>query len=138
MCATGKAAEEADNLFCPATYEVDYASATSPDERRALEAQVAEFGTTPLQLFFEAHPQRLPNASESALAEEGELAERLAREAEAARSSGLPSSALLMHPATAAQHQQPHAAAAVGGGGGGGGGASLPSSRGEIIILVKT
>ena len=36
----GAAAEAADNLFCPATYEADYASATSPDERHALEAQV--------------------------------------------------------------------------------------------------
>ena len=54
----GIAADEADNLFCPQTYEADYTNLPAID-RRALESQVAEFGQTPLQLFIEGHPPRL-------------------------------------------------------------------------------
>lgn len=74
----GAAADAADNLFCPETYEggIDLAAATG-DARRALELQVAEFGQTPSQLFLRPHPPRLPGASKGALVTEPELAERL-------------------------------------------------------------
>ncbi|KAL1518989.1 hypothetical protein AB1Y20_003258 [Prymnesium parvum] len=58
----GEAAERADNVFCPHTYEgrVDIDAEMEEHARRAIEQQVAEFGQTPSQLFTEPHPQRIP------------------------------------------------------------------------------
>lgn len=56
----GQAAEDADNLFYYLTYDgaVDLESVTDPDKRAALQAQIAEFGQTPRQLFTKPHPSR--------------------------------------------------------------------------------
>ncbi|GJP36031.1 hypothetical protein CLOM_g20572 [Closterium sp. NIES-68] len=61
----GKAAEEADNVFHPLTYEgaVDLDSLSSFVERRGFETQINEFGQTPRQLFLHPHPQRRPHSS---------------------------------------------------------------------------
>ena len=58
---TGAAAEAADNVFHPLTYEgaVDVAAEGDPVRRRALEAQINEFGQCPRRLFREPHPPRL-------------------------------------------------------------------------------
>ncbi|CAI5497791.1 unnamed protein product [Closterium sp. Naga37s-1] len=63
----GKAAEEADNLFHPLTYEgaVDLDSLSSFVEKRGFETQINEFGQTPRQLFIHPHPQRSPRATPS-------------------------------------------------------------------------
>ncbi|CAD7696355.1 unnamed protein product [Ostreobium quekettii] len=57
----GQAAVEADNLFFYLSYEgaVDIEKVIDPVERRALEAQINEFGQTPMQLFSQPHPPRL-------------------------------------------------------------------------------
>ena len=78
----GESALHADNLFCPLCYHADYESAGSPEERRALEAQVQEFGQVPTQLFDEPHPHRLPGASKGPLTDEKKLAALLLREVE--------------------------------------------------------
>ena len=75
----GEKAERADNLFCPQCYSAEY-DGMAPDERRALEAAVAEFGQVPLQLFDEPHPQRLAGASREALLSEVELKLKLEKE----------------------------------------------------------
>eukprot|EP00850_Spirogloea_muscicola_P000652 SM000002S05732 [mRNA] locus=s2:1945598:1951529:+ [translate_table: standard] len=56
----GEAAEAADNLFHPLTYEgsVCFESIKDPVERASMEIQVNEFGQTPQQLFAEPHPPR--------------------------------------------------------------------------------
>ncbi|KAI0217873.1 Protein FAN [Lamellibrachia satsuma] len=56
----GTEAELAYNVFYYLTYEgaVDMDSIDEPDERAALEAQIAEFGQTPKQLFISPHPRR--------------------------------------------------------------------------------
>ena len=50
---SGPAAERADNVFHPLTYEgaVDIQAVTDPVERASLEAQINEFGQTPRRLF---------------------------------------------------------------------------------------
>jgi factor associated with neutral sphingomyelinase activation len=61
----GLAAELADNLFHPVTYDggAQLEREVDPLRRRALQAQIREFGQTPAQLFFESHPTRLPGTS---------------------------------------------------------------------------
>jgi factor associated with neutral sphingomyelinase activation len=56
----GREAEFADNVFYPLTYEgvVDIDAIKDPRQRRAMEAQIAEFGQTPSQIFFTPHPAR--------------------------------------------------------------------------------
>lgn len=56
----GPAAVEARNVFHHLTYEghIDLAEIDSLDERRAVEAQICEFGQTPKQLFTGPHPQK--------------------------------------------------------------------------------
>ncbi|KAA0149832.1 hypothetical protein FNF29_05657 [Cafeteria roenbergensis] len=56
----GPAAEAADNLFYPLTYEgtVDMDAITDQQRLRSLRAQIAEFGQTPRQLFQRPHPTR--------------------------------------------------------------------------------
>ena len=56
----GEAAVEADNLFYYLTYEgaVDVEAETDPDKRASLQAQIAEFGQTPRQLFTQRHVSR--------------------------------------------------------------------------------
>eukprot|EP01138_Halocafeteria_seosinensis_P012363 gb/GECG01012632.1/.p1 GENE.gb/GECG01012632.1/~~gb/GECG01012632.1/.p1 ORF type:complete len:716 (+),score=64.18 gb/GECG01012632.1/:1-2148(+) len=51
-------ARRSDNVFHPMTYEgvVDLESETSLERRISLQAQIAEFGQTPRQLFNQAHP----------------------------------------------------------------------------------
>ena len=78
----GDKAERADNLFCPQCYSADY-EGMPPEERRAMEAAVAEFGQVPLQLFVEPHPPRLAGASRGALTSATELLARLERENDA-------------------------------------------------------
>ena len=58
---TGEAADAADNVFHPLTYEgaVDLDAETDPRRRRAMEAQINEFGQCPRQLFRKPHPPRL-------------------------------------------------------------------------------
>ncbi len=55
----GAEARAADNVFYPLTYQgvVDIAGVEDAVQRAAMEAQVAEFGQTPKQLFFAPHPQ---------------------------------------------------------------------------------
>ncbi len=57
----GGAAEAADNVFHPLTYEgaADLDAEGDPVRRRALEAQINEFGQCPRQVFREPHPPRL-------------------------------------------------------------------------------
>ena len=57
---TGKAAESANNIFLPSSYEgnVKIELIADPIERRALKIQIAEYGQTPKQLFHTPHPQR--------------------------------------------------------------------------------
>ena len=57
---TGKAAENANNVFLPSSYEgnVRIELMSDPIERRALKIQIAEYGQTPKQLFDYPHPQR--------------------------------------------------------------------------------
>lgn len=57
---TGKAAETANNVFLPSSYEgnVRIEMISDPIERRALKIQIAEYGQTPKQLFDAPHPQR--------------------------------------------------------------------------------
>eukprot|EP00850_Spirogloea_muscicola_P023432 SM000356S13436 [mRNA] locus=s356:70327:76269:+ [translate_table: standard] len=56
----GEAAEAADNLFHPLTYEgsVCFDTIKDPVQRASRETQVNEFGQTPQQLFAEPHPLR--------------------------------------------------------------------------------
>ncbi|KAK3270029.1 hypothetical protein CYMTET_21557 [Cymbomonas tetramitiformis] len=56
----GDAADKADNIFHPLTYEgaVDINSIQDPGERAGLEMQINEFGQTPRQLFHKPHPVR--------------------------------------------------------------------------------
>eukprot|EP01137_Pigoraptor_chileana_P021867 Opistho-2@86107 len=60
----GDAAVKADNLFYYLTYEgaVNIDEITNPNERKAIEVQIEEFGQTPRQLFHDAHPRRLPKS----------------------------------------------------------------------------
>ena len=60
----GEEAEKAYNVFYYLTYEgmVDMESITDPEERKAIEAQIANFGQTPSQLFVTPHPKRLSAA----------------------------------------------------------------------------
>lgn len=64
----GEAADAADNVFHPVTYEgtVDVEREENIDTRRALQSQIAEFGQTPKQLFLSPHPGRqdIPDAFE--------------------------------------------------------------------------
>lgn len=65
---TGPAAEAADNVFHPMTYEgaaAGIATETDPVKLASLEAQINEFGQTPRQLFLEPHPKRHPHAYET-------------------------------------------------------------------------
>lgn len=57
----GEAAEQADNVFHPLTYEgaVNIDGLVSAQERAALESQINEFGQCPRQLFARPHPPRL-------------------------------------------------------------------------------
>ena len=57
----GEAAEQADNVFHPLTYEgaVNVDGLVSAQERAALESQINEFGQCPRQLFALPHPPRL-------------------------------------------------------------------------------
>ena len=57
----GEEAVKANNVFYYLTYEgmVDVASLTNLDEKKAIEAQIANFGQTPSQLFTAPHPKRL-------------------------------------------------------------------------------
>ncbi|KAM9827744.1 protein FAN [Neosynchiropus ocellatus] len=57
----GTAAEAAQNVFHPLTYEggIDCDSIDDPDERIAMLTQILEFGQTPTQLFTSPHPQRI-------------------------------------------------------------------------------
>eukprot|EP00300_Choanocystis_sp_HF-7_P023908 c25296_g1_i1.p1 GENE.c25296_g1_i1~~c25296_g1_i1.p1 ORF type:complete len:604 (-),score=114.83 c25296_g1_i1:47-1783(-) len=57
---TGKAAEEADNVFFYLTYEgqVDIESIPDPIQRQAVEDQITNFGQTPTKLFSSPHPPR--------------------------------------------------------------------------------
>eukprot|EP00271_Cylindrocystis_brebissonii_P011984 TRINITY_DN3000_c2_g1_i1.p1 TRINITY_DN3000_c2_g1~~TRINITY_DN3000_c2_g1_i1.p1 ORF type:complete len:2905 (-),score=592.76 TRINITY_DN3000_c2_g1_i1:326-8950(-) len=59
---SGPAAEEAGNLFYHLTYEgaVKLDSIHDPFERAAVEDQIANFGQTPVHLFFEPHVKRGP------------------------------------------------------------------------------
>ena len=56
----GKEALAADNVYYYLTYEgaVDVDSIADPVKRAALQAQISEFGQTPLQLFRVPHPSR--------------------------------------------------------------------------------
>lgn len=57
----GKLAKDAYNEFHPMTYEQnlpDLEKMTNLTERSAMEVQIREFGQTPQQLFFHAHPPR--------------------------------------------------------------------------------
>eukprot|EP00002_Diphylleia_rotans_P003245 TRINITY_DN1221_c0_g1_i2.p1 TRINITY_DN1221_c0_g1~~TRINITY_DN1221_c0_g1_i2.p1 ORF type:complete len:3045 (-),score=601.73 TRINITY_DN1221_c0_g1_i2:105-9239(-) len=58
---SGKAAEDAVNLFYYLTYEgsVDIDSIQDPQQRKAIIAQINNFGQTPKQIFRRAHPKRL-------------------------------------------------------------------------------
>ena len=55
---------KANNVFYYLTYEgmVDLQSVTDLDEKKAIEAQIANFGQTPSQLFTTPHPKRLSAA----------------------------------------------------------------------------
>eukprot|EP01083_Nonionella_stella_P082007 226255_1 len=57
----GQEAVECHNVFHPYTYEgnVDIDAIEDETQRRAILAQIDEFGQTPLQLFKKAHPKRL-------------------------------------------------------------------------------
>ena len=57
---TGKAAESANNVFLPSSYEgnIRIELISDPIERRALKIQIAEYGQAPKQLFGSPHPQR--------------------------------------------------------------------------------
>lgn len=57
---TGKAAETANNVFLPSSYEgnIKIELINDPIERKALKIQIAEYGQTPKQLFSSPHPQR--------------------------------------------------------------------------------
>jgi len=69
----GLAAELADNLFHPVTYDggAQLEREVDPVRRRALQAQIREFGQTPAQLFFEPHPGRLSGAAGASGAADG-------------------------------------------------------------------
>jgi len=57
----GKEAEKACNVFHYLTYEENCSlieKEVDPVQRKAIEAQIANFGQTPTQLFTEPHPQR--------------------------------------------------------------------------------
>lgn len=60
----GEEAEKAYNVFYYLTYEgmVDMEAIKDPEERRAIESQIANFGQTPSQLFTTPHPKRLTQA----------------------------------------------------------------------------
>lgn len=60
MKQNGKAAAEAYNLFYHLTYEgaVDLDTLDDPTERASIQAQISEFGQTPMQLFRRPHPPR--------------------------------------------------------------------------------
>ena len=60
----GPEAEKAYNVFYYMTYEgmVDLQALTDPEERKAVESQIANFGQTPSQLFTTPHPKRLSAA----------------------------------------------------------------------------
>eukprot|EP00736_Rhodelphis_marinus_P008858 Rmarinus@m.6464 len=57
---TGQAAVDANNVFYHLTYEgaVDVDAMEDENQRRAIVAQISEFGQTPTQLFLTAHPDR--------------------------------------------------------------------------------
>jgi len=56
----GPAAEASDNLFYYLSYDnaIDIEKVTDPERRLALQAQIAEFGQTPRQLYTHPHPSR--------------------------------------------------------------------------------
>lgn len=56
----GKAAADANNIFYHLTYEgaVDFDKLEDPTERASIQAQISEFGQTPMQLFKKPHPPR--------------------------------------------------------------------------------
>ena len=60
----GTAAVEAHNVFYYLTYEgaVDVHTLTDQHQKTAIEAQIKEFGQTPIQLFKRRHPRRTPPA----------------------------------------------------------------------------
>ena len=60
----GEEAVKANNVFYYLTYEgmVDLQALTDLDEKKAIEAQIANFGQTPSQLFTVPHPKRLSTA----------------------------------------------------------------------------
>ncbi|XP_063686393.1 neurobeachin-like protein 2 [Bolinopsis microptera] len=62
----GQAAKEALNVYHYTSYEgmVDLDNEKDPKKRRALEAQISNFGQTPRQIFKEPHPKRM-NLSEA-------------------------------------------------------------------------
>lgn len=64
---TGNAAENANNVFLPSSYEgnVKIELISDPIERRAIKIQIAEYGQTPKQLFDSPHPQRKEKPSSS-------------------------------------------------------------------------
>ena len=91
----GPAAEASDNLFYYLTYDsaVDIEAVADPERRAALQAQVAEFGQTPRQLFTHRHPSRgsgvpVPR-NPSSMTEDPEDEEN----AEAALAAGMPGDA---------------------------------------------
>ena len=57
---TGEAAEKANNVFLPTSYEgnIRIELVSDPFERRALKVQISEYGQTPKQLFKEPHLMR--------------------------------------------------------------------------------
>lgn len=57
----GKAARDANNLFCFFTYEgnINLAEMQNQDERNVFLQQISEFGQTPHQLFTTEHPSKL-------------------------------------------------------------------------------
>ena len=83
----GDAAEAADNVYCPQTYEGRFnLEGLPPHERRALELQVGEFGQCPAQLFRAPHPRRAPGAAAGPTLDAAQLKARLQQlEADAAR-----------------------------------------------------
>ena len=72
----GQAADDADNVFHPLTYEggVDVATIENETERIAVEMQIDEFGQTPRQLFTRPHPKRyVDGTTEAANVDGGDI-----------------------------------------------------------------
>ena len=112
----GPAAEASDNLFYFLTYDnaVNIEAVSDPERRAALQAQVAEFGQTPRQLFTHGHPSRGSGApllhgpgpaggSEDVVDESGVLADVAVSTSEVEDGAVLPKLAL-----TSPVKQQPH------------------------------